>query len=1343
MTSALVQSDRFATPTSTGVQTYTFSTLGSKVFAATAQAVWTSSGETDEFSACLGFWADGVANESHSTYSRHGVSPAETGRRTSETFITLLDPTDGSVAAEGLAIFRDEQDKFDINWTTVDTVAHQFQITAYGGDQLEASLVSLDLPVGGRITELIQNRDAVSFTPDLLLLGTCGSQAIDGTSDTDAFLSFGAWTASIQTASCWFSADGDTTQQVTGRTDNTCALGIMTAGSLRSKLEVATTSELHELSFTNTTVNTGRALRATALALRLPGASVSVQNYETRTGGGAGDLSLTTGWTPQHAMFIQSTHLNLNSNYTGAGRTGGISFGWSNSSSVHGFVRGKIRDNQNPSDTATDASTSVAVAIRNESGNNSHDSEARTTFTATGLDFSYNQTPGEVGQNIAVLIEGSPSFPADQNLPAPGLTASPAQGSPAVHPGPVGLPVDGLASPSALGTATLAPGTAPLSVGSLTATASQGIPTLSPGAAGLPAPSLEATAVLGSPELAGGTATLPVPGLTAAAAQGIPTLSPGAAQLTPTGIGASPALGLHELVEGASTVSVGSLTASPALGTATLAPGALELAVGPVLASPAVGLVLLETGSAPLDVGPLTAAASQGTPTLLGQSLISVGPLTATASLGTPSLAFGQDRTVDGLGATAVQGIPTLTNPEPTGSGDFAMVTLNAPSTPGFQDFTAAGKGTPKLVMFVATYATSTQPTADDAGLSVGFSDQSGNQGLLGMTAEDGLGSTDTSLLASGGNVVALNLPGNTSGSAFTTATWDSYIADGVRIEWTSLFFTDVQVTAYMWFGDMETHVGPADLDSGGSPSDTTGVGFEPHMVIAVGSRFSPTSVGVSRAPDGMLTLGVATQVGRSISQQSVGIHWEDAQSTAETVGINSDTFIIQRGGDGIKDVAVELTAFNADGFTTEVVSQDATGGTANVGMLYAAIRFPGNFAYWADLVTLSGATGQTVMPPSFEPTAAFAAGSRVTSLETVDTTDSSGTFFVGGSDGTTSQSYAITCDDGSDPIQAKSHASSAFLRTPDSDDDDGTTGFAANVAFGSLDLTWTQGTPESGQIALMWAWGESVSAIELPALPLTATAALGVPALELGPPPQALDAPGISATPALGTPGLINIAADPPGQSASPALGVPLLTVDPEVSNVKMARATTLRLEAVNTMLSVVGSPPVNSLSDEKPLHVTMAEQILDETIRETQALGWNFNTLRRVRHTPDASKRIVLDSNVIWAVDETRSTNLSARGRYLFDLTGNTFDFESAVSLTLRVCLDWDELPEPARRYIIIRAGRVFQQRLVGSVKLDGFSARDEEQALGALRQFDNTEAQYDIKANPTISQTRRRTP
>jgi hypothetical protein len=174
-----------------------------------------------------------------------------------------------------------------------------------------------------------------------------------------------------------------------------------------------------------------------------------------------------------------------------------------------------------------------------------------------------------------------------------------------------------------------------------------------------------------------------------------------------------------------------------------------------------------------------------------------------------------------------------------------------------------------------------------------------------------------------------------------------------------------------------------------------------------------------------------------------------------------------------------------------------------------------------------------------------------------------------------------------------------------------------------------------------------------------------------------------------------------------------------------------TTTLQAVNTMLSAIGEPPVNTLSSQRA-DSSMALQILEEVSREVQSQGWYFNTEKDVVLAPDSNGHIdVVDSVVRIDTDINRYSEVEIvlRGNRLFNKIGNTDVFSSDVVVTRVVMLDFEVLPEPARRYIMIRAGRVFCDRMIGSEKHNAFNSRDEAIALVRMQEEENDTADHSI--------------
>ena len=125
------------------------------------------------------------------------------------------------------------------------------------------------------------------------------------------------------------------------------------------------------------------------------------------------------------------------------------------------------------------------------------------------------------------------------------------------------------------------------------------------------------------------------------------------------------------------------------------------------------------------------------------------------------------------------------------------------------------------------------------------------------------------------------------------------------------------------------------------------------------------------------------------------------------------------------------------------------------------------------------------------------------------------------------------------------------------------------------------------------------------------------------------------------------------------------------------MAISRTTELEAVNTMLSAVGEPPINYLDGQKNADAAISRNILTEISRDVQMQGWHFNTQRNVTLSPGADTFITLSDNVVRVDIEywtsrgssvsTDSRDITQRGAKLFNRTDNTYAFTTDVKASI----------------------------------------------------------------------------
>ena len=174
---------------------------------------------------------------------------------------------------------------------------------------------------------------------------------------------------------------------------------------------------------------------------------------------------------------------------------------------------------------------------------------------------------------------------------------------------------------------------------------------------------------------------------------------------------------------------------------------------------------------------------------------------------------------------------------------------------------------------------------------------------------------------------------------------------------------------------------------------------------------------------------------------------------------------------------------------------------------------------------------------------------------------------------------------------------------------------------------------------------------------------------------------------------------------------------------------ALTSELEAVNTLLHAISEAPINSLLATGLADVSAARSTLDEISREVQLVGWHFNTEEEYPLPRDISNRITVPANTLKCIVQGSSNDITQRGLRLYDKTNHRDTFTEDLKGRVIVLLPWDELPQVARHYIMVRAARIFQARTLGSDSQFSFSAEEEKAAEKSLKETEGETGNYNM--------------
>lgn len=185
-------------------------------------------------------------------------------------------------------------------------------------------------------------------------------------------------------------------------------------------------------------------------------------------------------------------------------------------------------------------------------------------------------------------------------------------------------------------------------------------------------------------------------------------------------------------------------------------------------------------------------------------------------------------------------------------------------------------------------------------------------------------------------------------------------------------------------------------------------------------------------------------------------------------------------------------------------------------------------------------------------------------------------------------------------------------------------------------------------------------------------------------------------------------------------------------------AKLAVTKKDAVNRMLASIGQSPVNTLTGTLPKDVNKAVLALDNTTRDVCSNGWSFNQDKEYELSA-SSNRIAVPSNAS-IIESSYGYNYSVRwndtenGLCLYNNDDNDFEFTGTVKVNVIWLFDFDELPQHARHYIAMRAGREYQATIVGSQILWRFTKEMEQDAWATFRRIEKRSKNYNINRYST---------
>lgn len=179
-------------------------------------------------------------------------------------------------------------------------------------------------------------------------------------------------------------------------------------------------------------------------------------------------------------------------------------------------------------------------------------------------------------------------------------------------------------------------------------------------------------------------------------------------------------------------------------------------------------------------------------------------------------------------------------------------------------------------------------------------------------------------------------------------------------------------------------------------------------------------------------------------------------------------------------------------------------------------------------------------------------------------------------------------------------------------------------------------------------------------------------------------------------------------------------------------------KLDAINLMLAAIGSDPVNDV-DETDVDVANALRLLEDTSRNLQRQGWDFNTAEYTMY-PNQDNKIRWIDTILKFTSEDGS--YVKRGEFLYDNTNMTFYFKDKVVLQVVIAVDFEDLPDCFKRFIASKAALQFAQRYLGDPTITETLQYDMQDAWSQIVQYDMDMGNYNMLQLTNIAEVLQRT-
>jgi len=186
----------------------------------------------------------------------------------------------------------------------------------------------------------------------------------------------------------------------------------------------------------------------------------------------------------------------------------------------------------------------------------------------------------------------------------------------------------------------------------------------------------------------------------------------------------------------------------------------------------------------------------------------------------------------------------------------------------------------------------------------------------------------------------------------------------------------------------------------------------------------------------------------------------------------------------------------------------------------------------------------------------------------------------------------------------------------------------------------------------------------------------------------------------------------------------------------------TETELSAVNAILGAIGQSPVTVISGNANPEVSFIYNLLRDANVDVQSEGWHFNTEEGVTYYKDANTNKIAIGNDILKMDVhdgwvDRRYDVVRRGGFLYDKNDHTDDWtelgDAGISLDITRLLNYVDLPEPFKRYIVYKASTRAATQLVGNPQLARLLAQQEALSRATCMEYECNQGNHSMFGFP----------